>query len=53
MLQIFQGFFCATELDFDSLLENMREYLMKEQQPLLEVCEDRPATVTHTGTYFM
>ncbi|BES89406.1 Peptidase family C54 [Nesidiocoris tenuis] len=42
------GFFCATELDFDSLLENMREYLMKEQQPLLEVCEDRPATVTHT-----
>uniref|UniRef100_A0A0A9XHU7 Cysteine protease n=1 Tax=Lygus hesperus TaxID=30085 RepID=A0A0A9XHU7_LYGHE len=41
------GFFCSTELDFEGLLENMREFLMKEQQPLLEVSEDRPAPVSH------
>ncbi|KAF6215200.1 hypothetical protein GE061_009952 [Apolygus lucorum] len=41
------GFFCSTELDFEGLLENMREFLMKEQQPLLEVSDDRPAPVSH------
>lgn len=41
------GFFCSDERDFENLLQRMRTILMAEQQPILEVCDDRPGTVTH------
>lgn len=40
---LLQCFLCRTRGDFDELCETIETKLMKESQPLFEICDKRPA----------